>query len=310
MNVDALSKDEVYRKLIAQQASMVVAERAMTWAVLRPSAEVYDFKQADELLAFAEEHSMQLRGHCLCWHRELPAWLLQTATRENARALLAQHIKQVAGRYAGRVHSWDVVNETVQLSDGRADGLRRSIWLELIGDDYIEAAFHAAREADPQALLTYNEYGLEGEDAESHSKRVAVLLLLRRLKARGVPLDALGVQSHLNAGNHYGPGLMTFLATVRELKLAVFITEMDVNTSNLPADVATRDREAARTYADYVRMLLREPAVRVVMTWGITDRYTTVHARPDGVPERCLPFDRECHPTNAFFSLRTTFDGG
>ena len=109
------------------------------------------------------------------------------------------------GRYAGRMHSWDVVNEAVSVEDGRPDGLRDSPWLRLVGEGYIEAAFHAARAADAQALLTLNEFGIEGEDRGSEKKRVALIALLRRLKARNVPVDAVGVQSHLSgAGQVFG----------------------------------------------------------------------------------------------------------
>jgi endo-1,4-beta-xylanase len=190
----------------------------------------------------------------------------------------------VAGRYAGRMHSWDVVNEAVLVTDGRADGLRDSPWLRLVGEDYIEEAFQTARNADPQALLAYNDYGIEGEDDASEKKRAALLVLLRRLKARHVPVDAMGIQSHLTAGKVYGPRLAEFAAV-------------------------------AATYGSYLDMALREPALRVVMTWGITDRKTWLNsegARPDKLPQRCLPFGTkdgvENAPKAAFFAVRNSFD--
>jgi endo-1,4-beta-xylanase len=183
--------------------------------------------------------------------------------------------------------------------------------MKLIGADYIELAFATARNADPQALLTYNEYGIEGTDAASDSKRAATLELLRRLKARHVPLDALGVQSHIVAGHRYGTGLAEFMAAVRELGLQIFLTEMDVNDRDLPADDGARDTAVAATYGGYLELALREPALRAVLTWGITDKATWLNgenARQDKLPERCLPFDREYKPVKAFFAMRNAYD--
>jgi endo-1,4-beta-xylanase len=190
--------------------------------------------------------------------------------------------------------------------------MRNSVWLRLVGDDYIELAFRTARDADPQALLTYNDYGIEEETAEAESKRTAVIELLRRMVARRVPLDALGVQSHLaGAGAKYGAGLMEFLGAVRELGLQIFVTEMDVNDRSLPADVTTRDAAVAATYRAYLEMVLREPAVRAVLTWGITDKHTWLNhegARADGLAERALPFDAEMQAAPAFFAMRESFE--
>ena len=311
VDVEALATDPAYANLVRQQAGLIVAENGMKWASLRPTLDTFAFQQADALVAFAERNSQKVRGHCLCWHRQLPAWFASAVRAENARTLLLDHIRIVAGRYAGRMHSWDVVNEAVEVKDGRPDSLRDSPWLRLVGPDYVEAAFRAAREADPEALLTYNEFGLEGEDTDSVKKRVAVLQLLRRLKARRVPIDAVGLQAHLTAGDRFGPGLVAFLAAVRELGLQVFVTELDVNDRLLPAETQARDVEVARVYADFLSLVLHEPALSVVVTWGITDRRTWLNhenARSDGRPERCLPFDPEGNPAPAFFAIRKAFD--
>ncbi len=254
-----LQRDETYASLICEQANIVVAENAMKWGPMRPTIDSYNFKDADLLVAFAEKNGMKVRGHNLCWHRQLPQWFASEANSANARQLLTTHIETVAGRYAGRMHSWDVVNEAISVTDGRGDGLRESPWLRLVGEEYIELAFRAARDADPQALLTYNEYGIEGEDEASARKRSAVLTLLRRLKARHVPLDALGVQSHVTAGKRYGAGLRSLVAAARELDLQIFLTEMDVNDRDIAAEVSVRDRAVAATYGDYLRLTLSDP---------------------------------------------------
>ena len=223
------------------------------------------------------------------------------------------HIERVAGRYAGRVHSWDVVNEAIQVQDGRPDGLRNSPWLRLVGDDYIEVAFRAARRADPQALLTYNDYGIEAEWPGDEAKRQAVLLMLRRLKARQVPIDAVGIQSHISAGpsGRFGAGLTKFIASVRELDLQVFLTEMDVNDRALGPDPETRDAAVAATYTEYLDLVLADPAVRAVVLWGVTDKFTWLNhedERKDAVAERPLLFDGKYKPKQGFFAVRDAFD--
>jgi endo-1,4-beta-xylanase len=273
VNMNALAADPVYAALIREQCRIVVAENAMKWGALRPSADGFNFDQADALVAFAETNRMKIRGHNLVWHQNNPKWLEATATTANARELLVTHIETVAGRYAGRMHSWDVVNEAIHVEDGRADGLRNSLWLRLIGEDYIELAFRTARETDPQALLTYNECGIEEETRAGEQKREAVIEMLRRMVARRVPVDAVGVQSHIAAamaaggtGAQYGAGLMRFIAAARELGLQVFITEMDVNDRALVADEPGRDAAVAAAYRQYMELALADPAVRLVLT--------------------------------------------
>jgi endo-1,4-beta-xylanase len=325
-----LARDLAYATLIREQARIVVAENAMKWGPLRPTPDTFRFEDADALVAFAEANHQKIRGHNLCWHRQNPAWLDAFATPANARNVFTTHITTVAGRYAGRMHSWDVVNEAVQISDGRADGLRLSPWLKLIGDDYIELAFRTARDADPQALLTYNDYGIEDDTPASEQKRQAILVMLRRMLTRHVPIDAVGIQSHISASaatatgpatspapagtataHVYGGGLLRFIAAVRELGLQVFLTEMDVNDGALPLDNAARDTAVAATYRQYLDLVLADPAVRAVLTWGITDHYTWLNgesSRADKQPERPLPFDSTYLPKPATFAMRDAFD--
>jgi endo-1,4-beta-xylanase len=310
-----LRTDHAYASVVREQASIIVAENAMKWDALRPSATDFRFGEADAVLHFTEQNGIKVRGHNLVWHRQLPRWFTATATPANARQLLETHIEKVAGRYAGRMHSWDVVNEAIQVSDGRPDGLRDSPWLRLVGDDYVEFAFKAARRADPQALLTYNDYGIESESPADEAKRRAVLQMLRRIRARRVPIDAVGIQSHLAAGVagglRYGAGLTRFIASVRELDLQVFLTEMDVNDRALAPAIAARDRQVAATYAEYLDLVLADPAVTAVLFWGVSDRDTWLNhedARTDREPERPLLFDPSFKPKQSFFAVRDAFD--
>ncbi len=300
-----LRQDPAYGQMIAQQASIVVAENAMKFGPLRPTPSTYAFDDADALFAFAAVNGTAVRGHNFVWHRQLPPWFAGYVTPGNAAAVLTEHIETVGARYAGRVQSWDVVNEAVEPGDKQAGGLRNSPWLQLLGPSYIDLAFRTARAVDPKALLTYNEYGLEGEGAGDAAKRAAVLELLRGMQTRGVPIDAVGLQSHLSAGGgaSYGPGLQQFLRTVQAMGLKVMLTEMDVNDRALPPDVATRDAAVAATYAHYLRLTLPDPNVLALLTWGLTDKYTWLNGedgRTDKLRERPLPFDGMLRPKLAY----------
>ncbi|HTZ90737.1 MAG TPA: endo-1,4-beta-xylanase [Alloacidobacterium sp.] len=309
---EKLTDEPTYAETVAQQANLLVAENAMKWKALRPAPDKYNFAPADVILAFADSHGERLRGHNLCWHEALPDWFSSTATRQNARGLLIDHIHHVAGHFAGKLHSWDVVNEAIDIKDGKPDGLRKSPWLELVGPDYIEIAFRAARMADSTALLTYNDYGIELDTPEQEQKRAQVLALVTRLRLRGVPIHAVGVQSHLTAGEGVpGSGLRDFIQEINALGMQVFITELDVSDHKLTGSVKERDAAVAKLYGDYLDLMLAEPNVTAVLTWGITDRYSWLnhqHPRSDGQLQRCLPFDAEYQPTPAFFTMRKALD--
>jgi endo-1,4-beta-xylanase len=307
-----LTDEAAYANAVAQQENLLVAENAMKWKALRPAPDKYNFAPADAILSFANAHGQRMRGHNLCWHQALPEWFQSTATRTNARRLLTDHIQHVAGHFAGKLHSWDVVNEAIELKDGRPDGLRKSPWLELVGPDYVEIAFRAARMADSTALLTYNDYGIELDTPDQKQKRAQVLALVKQLRFRGVPIHAVGVQSHLTAGEGIpGAGLRDFIREVGALNMQVFITELDVSDHKLTGTAAERDAAVAKLYGDYLNLVLAEPNVTAVLTWGITDKYTWLdhqHPRSDGQPRRCLPFDADYQPTPSFFAMRKAFD--
>ncbi len=310
---EKLTGEQEYANLVAEQASILVPENALKWAALRPAPDRYDFRGADIILVFAQAHGQKVRGHNLCWHEALPAWFASTVTRENAAQFLTEHIQTVAGRYAGKLQAWDVVNEAIDPKSGLPDGLRKSPWLEMIGPDYIELAFRTARKADATALLTYNDYSIELDSPDQTEKREAVLALVKRMKANGAPIDAVGVQSHLDASAELpGAGLQKFVRELAAMGLQVFVTEMDVNDRKLQGNAEERDLAVAGVYRNYLTMMLAEPNVNVALTWGITDRYTWLkgakYGRAHGEPERPLPFDADYLPTPAFFAERTAID--
>ena len=305
VHAKTLQTDAAYAALVKQQMSILVAETEFKFGPIHPQPTTFFFDDADYLINFAEQNGMKMRGHNFVWHRALPPWFATTVTPQNAEHVLVNHIETVAGRYKGRIHSWDVVNEAIQVSDNLPNGMRNSPWRKVL-PNYIDIAFRTARRADPHALLTYNDYDIEAEDPQSSAKRAAVLALVRGMQQRGVPIDAIGIQSHIHAGPKYtyGPALTQFMADVQSLGLKIMLTEMDVNDRDLPAD-ATRDAIVADLYTSYLRTALANKDVLALLTWGITDKYTWLNhegARKDGLPERCLPFDADMKPTPAFAS--------
>ncbi|WP_046235105.1 endo-1,4-beta-xylanase [Pseudomonas syringae pv. coryli] len=287
-----LNDDAAYRQLVALQASIVVPENALKWQTVHPEPERYNFAPADAIAAFAKAHDQRMRGHTFCWHRSLPDWVHHTVTPMNAEAVLTAHISTVASHYRGLISAWDVVNEAIQLEDGQPDGLRNSFWYQMLGPRYLEIALKAAHKADPDALLCYNDYGLEKDTHYGESRRTAVLALLRGLKQRGIPIHGLGIQSHLRAGDTFGPGLSRFILAVRDMGLSIHITELDVDDSHLTGSIADRDGSVAATYKRYLDVVLATRSVSTVITWGVWDSPHVAGAKSNHGPlaQRALVF--------------------
>ncbi len=260
--------DPAYRPALGRHFNMLVTENALKFGPLRPAPGVFNFATPDAIVAFAEEHGMKVRGHTFVWHTQMPAWLVEGGySAEQVRAYLQEHIRTVAGRYKGRIYAWDVVNEAVE-EDGSA---RRTFWLEKLGRGYLEEAFRAAHEADPQALLFYNDYGTEGIGPKSDS----VYALLADLKRRGVPVHGVGFQCHFEAGR--APKQADMEANFKRfaaLGLKVHLTEVDVRV-RVPQTSAGLKMQTD-TYADLTRACLATPACEAIVMWGLTDRYSWV----------------------------------
>lgn len=304
-------QDLAYASLVIGQSAVTVPENALKWAALRPSPDSFNFKDGDTLCNFAQAHAMAYRGHALVWHGAMPRWFSSVANKENAEQILIKHISTVVAHYADKMHSWDVVNEAVEIADGRPDGLRNTSWLQLLGPAYIETAFRQAHGIDPKAVLVYNENFLEADDEQSERKRQAVLALLTGLKRNQVPVHALGIQSHLyGEDNTTSPRFGRFLDCIADLGLSIFITELDVRDKHLPAAVGVRDQMIADQYFNYLAFILQRRAVKVVITWGLTDRYTWItdyHPRPDAAPVRPLLYDANLQPKQAYDAVARAF---
>src|SRR5215472_12059016 len=242
-----------------------------------------------------------MRGHTLLWYWRTPDWFKALPDRTSAERAMLRRVASMCQRYRRRVFCWDVVNEPIYVGHGRADALRKTMFLDRIGPEYLDLVYHAARAADPEACLVVNEYGLVYDTRAQDRKRAAVLRLLERMKRAGTPVDALGLQAHLDVGRDpFSPTkLRHFLAEVAALGLDIQITELDVSDERAPAAITTRDQLVADAYARFLDVALDEPSVRVIITWGLSDRHSWIvrhecnaqQWRKDGLPSRPLPFD-------------------
>jgi endo-1,4-beta-xylanase len=319
VSASQIAGDRPFVDLVRREAGVVVAERDMKWQFMNRGAPGDDeYGPADTIANFADANELVLRGHTLLWYHRTPRWFFDLRDRKEQERAVIGHIEQLAGRYRGRVHSWDVVNEPIEPRDGRPDGLRTAVFLETLGPEYLEIAHRAARAADPAARLVVNEYDVEMDAPEQEARRVALLHLLERMQRSGTPVDAVGIEAHLTAVG--GPPfsvsrLRRFLADIASLGLSIQITELDVSDENVPADIAARDVSVADTYRRFLDAALDEPAVKLVMTWGLSDRHSWIVRREtnqskwrsDGAAPRPLPFDASLEPKPTYAAIAQAF---
>ncbi len=268
VDAKSLRSDAMYKQTLSREFNAVTPENAMKWATVHPTRDKYDFTDADAIVDFATENKMLVHGHTLVWHNSLPTWVSAGSfSRDELIAILRDHITTVVGRYRGRVAAWDVVNEALN-DDGSP---RQSIWASRIGPDYIEMAFRWAHEADPQAKLFYNEDKAESMETKSN----AVYNLVKNLKSRGVPIDGVGLQSHVTTDS--APKLQDVTSNMNrfaELGLEVDITEMEVRLK-LPSSPEDLNAQA-RVYRDMLTACLSVKQCKVFVMWGFTDKYSSV----------------------------------
>ena len=297
--------EAAYAATLAREFNMVEPEDVMKWWVLRPDQRTFDFRQGDELVRFAQAHQMKVRGHCLVWGRYNPDWLTQGHfTSQQLSRLLHEHIKRVMKHYSGQVFAWDVVNEALDENGNVRDSIwynQPGIGLAGKGTAYIEQVFRWAHEADPRALLFYNEAEGEGLGRKSD----AIYAMLKDFKRRNVPLDGVGLQLHIPALDFDPQALAANMARLAALGLQVHITELDVS---LPVDsagqsAANDQKRQADVYRGVLRACLNNPACTAIQTWGFTDKYSWIGSHSRGTRGHALPFDRDYQPKAAYSAL-------
>lgn len=297
VDVSPLRNELTYKQVLASEFNTMTPENAMKFQPLQPARNTYHFTNADIIVAFAKANQMQVRGHTLVWHNQLPKWLTEGKfSREELLSILRDHIQTVVSHYRGQLLSWDVVNEAIA-GDG---SLRETIWLRGIGPEYIEMAFRWAHEVDPQVRLFYNDYGGEGLGKKSD----AIFALVRDLRQRGVPIQGVGLQMHVSTVSAPKPeDVAANIQRLHSLGLEVHITEMDVKIQNGTGTLAEKFAVQARIYRDMLRVCLSASNCRAFVMWGFTDSHSWipwVTKKPDAP----LIFDKLYHPKPAYNALR------
>jgi endo-1,4-beta-xylanase len=304
-------ENPAYAALMRRDCGLAVPENELKWQAIRPAPDRFDFTRFDAIIAAAESHGIAMRGHTLLWQKRqyFPKWLNEqafgAAPAREADRLLSEHIATVCRRYGKRIGSYDVVNEAV---DERTGGLRETSLSTAFGgtEAMIDRAFQIARAEAPHAQLVYNDYMSWEPGNEAH--RDGVLRLLEGFRKRGVPVDALGVQSHIGPVGEDKAGVLAarqeapwraFLDAVVAMGYGLVVTEFDVSDEHLPTDIARRDRMVA-DYADvYLDILFGYPQLRDVLAWGMCDKYSWLNGfkpRGDGTMTRGTPYDAQFRP--------------
>lgn len=286
-----------YKDTLSSQFNMTFPGNELKFKNVEKSRGVFNFAYSDSVIAFAEEHGMKSRGHCLLWHSfsQNPTWLTDRWygtnpwSRAELLSIMKTHITAVLSHYKGRILEWDVINEGISIGDGHPNGLRKSPWQSIIGDDYIDSAFVYAHRADPNAYLYFNEYGGEGAIASEYAKRDTVYNLAKRLLARGIPIHGIGFEGHF--GNYVNTGAISAnMKKLGELGLRVSITELDMmNTTNL-----------SNNWKNLMNACLENYNCTSFVTWGIDDKTSWM-----GSDCGCLIWDSTFVRKSAIYKILT-----
>ncbi len=301
----SLFSETAYSATLAHEFNMVEAEDAMKWWTVRRT-KAFDFSEGDEVVRFAQAHGMKVRGHCLVWDHNNPSWLAEGHFNPDQLShLLHEHIATVMKHYAGQVFAWDVVNEALD-ENGR---FKDSPWynqpgIGLAGKDaaYIEQSFRWAREADPKALLFYNDNEAEALGRKSD----AVYAMVKDFKQHGVPIDGVGLQMHVTGVDLDTAAIAKNIARLTALGVQVHITELDVSLPLSPGtNQASNDdlQRQADVYRRIVRACLQKPDCTAIQTWGFTDKYSWIGSHSHGTRGTALPFDRSYKPKPAYNAM-------
>jgi endo-1,4-beta-xylanase len=315
--------------LVEKQFNSITPENILKWEEVHPQPDKYNFEPVDRYVAFGQKNNMFVVGHTLVWFFQTPDWVFQdesgkSLSREALLGRMKEHIFTVMGRYKGRIHGWDVVNEAIA-EDG---SFRKCKWLDIIGEDYILKAFEYARQADPSAQLYYNEYDLEKE-----AKREGTIKLIRDLQSKGVQIDGLGIQGHYFLDYPRIEDLEASIVALSKLNVKLMVTELDVGVlpfypvdAKLVAlssfDAATQkkynpypdglpdsaQKDLANRYAELFSLFHKHcDMISRVTFWGVHDGQSWRSYMPiSGRADYPMLFDRNYQPKSAFHAVCRT----
>lgn len=305
---------------IARQFNMATPENVMKSALVHPQWDTYDFTMGDKLIEFGKKHDIKINGHTLVWHSQLPVFMRGIRSKDSVQTFFTNHIKTVAGHYKGKVYSWDVVNEALN-EDGT---MRKSVFLNYLGDNFVTDAFRLAQEASPGTELYYNDY-----NNEQPKKRAGCIELVKKIKVAGVRIDGVGIQGHWHVGKIPLKDIEESILQYSALGLKVMFTELDIevlprnfqgaevgqrmtaDAQSNPYPTALPDSVQQQLAADYEALfklfLKHKDKVTRVTFWGVNDANSWLNNWPiRGRTSYPLLFDRNSQPKPAFYRVITT----
>jgi endo-1,4-beta-xylanase len=300
--------DAAFRDTVAREFNSLTPENEMKWESIEPRPGGFAFAAGDALVRFAREHDMRVRGHTLVWHSQLAGWV-KGLSGEALHAAMIRHVKEVAGHFKGQIAEWDVVNEAI--ADGSGGELRADSPFTALGPTFLDDAFRAAHEADPGAVLCYNDYEIEGEGTP---KSDAAYALAKRLKDAGVPIGCVGLQMHVDP--RHWPTVEQIHRNVERLAalgLRVELTEMDVPVGEIPGSREQKLEKQRALTREILGACLSVVQCTGVTFWGVTDRHSWLNDPHWGAlrgtrPHLPLPFDSDYRPKPMVSAIRDAFD--
>ncbi len=242
--------DSAYTTIAAREFNMVTCENEMKIDATEPNQNQFSFGNADRIYDWAVQNGMKVRGHTLAWHSQQPGWM-QSLSGTALRNAMINHIKGVMAHYQGKLAYWDVVNEAFN-----EDGSRRQSNLQATGNDWIEVAFRTAHDADSTVKLCYNDYNIENW---TYGKTQGVYNMVKDFKARGVPIDCVGLQTHFTGGSSLPSNFQTTLSSFAALGVDVALTEVDVTQAS------------TTQYAGLTQACMNVPRCVGITVWGVRD---------------------------------------
>jgi endo-1,4-beta-xylanase len=306
--------DARYGDLYKTQTKIITTDIALKMSTVAPQPGLKRFESADRLLAFCDANKIPMRGHCLIWNEWVPAWIKSMST-EQRRGYMEAYIEEVMTRYAGKLQSWDVVNEPFWPGHKAPGGFRLGPWYDAFGPDYVRRAFLRAQQADPRTKLVLNEAQTERDDAVGLAVRQGLLKLVSDLKNAGVKLDAVGLQGHLQPQYPHDPARFhDFLHTLAGYGVDIYITEFDVRDDTFSDDIKTRDAQVAEVAKSFLANTLSIPAVKMVICWELADNYSFYkdvwkHRNPGSTRlPRPLPYDADYQRKPLWSAIAEAFE--
>lgn len=310
----SLKTDEA--DLILRQFNSMTAENAMKMGPIHPRPNEYNWAGGDSIAAFAKRNKLKLRGHTLCWHNQTPRWFFtdsagQAVSKEVLLQRLKEHITTVVKRYKGIIYAWDVVNEVI--SDKADEYFRNSDFYKICGEEFVAKAFQWAHEADPDALLFYNDY-----NEISPVKREKIIRMVKDLQAKGVPIHGIGLQAHWAVNEPSRDQLDKTLHDFAAIGLKLHITELDISVypkehnardrkpedydTTFNAEMEVKQMEVYKMCFDLFRKY--KHAISSVTFWNISDRHSWLDNFPvRGRKDYPLLFDKTLQPKKAFWEV-------